>query len=241
MADPTAEDLDGLLALSDTDAEILRLNRRLDQLPEQQELDDARAERTRLEEELGEQRLVSDGAQGRADREDREVTQLRERLHAEQQRMYGGEISNAKQLQSMRAEIDSVQRRIDEHEEAELAAMEEAEQVEAAIADLERRVAAADERIARLAARRDEAAQALLAEIAELEVRAQKQRDPLPADLLARYDDARQRFGGRAVGRLDGEQCSACGIALSYADVNDLFEGPPLASCPSCQRLMVVG
>lgn len=241
MADPTAEELDGLLALSATDAEVVRLNRRLDQLPEQQDLDTAQAERTRLEEELGDRRLASDAAQSRADREDREVRQLRERLHAEQQRMYGGEINNAKQLQSMRAEIDSVQRRIDEHEETELEAMEEAEQVEAEIADLERRIAEADETIEQLAVRRDEAAQALLAQIAELEATADKQRAPLPADLLARYDDARTRFGGHAVGRLDGDQCSACGIGLSYADVNELFEGPPLTTCPSCQRLMVVG
>ena len=241
MADPTAEELDGLLSLSETDSQIVLCNRRLDQLPEQQDLDAAQAERTRLDDELGDRRLASETAQARADKEDREVAQLRERLHAEQQRMYGGEISNAKQLQSMRAEIDAVQRRIDEHEVAELEAMEEAEQIEAAITDLEGQIAEADRRIEQLAERRDEAARVLLAEIAELEAVADKQRAPLSAEVLARYDDARTRFGGHAVGRLDGDQCSACGIALSYADVNALFEGPPLTTCPSCQRLMVVG
>lgn len=240
MADPTSEELDGLLALSETDSQIVLCNRRLDNLPEQQDLDAAQAERVQLEEELGDRRLASETAQARADKEDRQVDQLRERLHAEQQRMYGGEISNAKQLQSMRAEIDAVQRRIDEHEVAELEAMEEAEQLEATISDLDRQIAEADQRIEQLAERRDEAAQALLAEIAELEALADKQRAPLSPEVLARYDDARTRFRGHAVGHLDGDQCSACGIALSYADVNALFEGPPLTTCPSCQRLMVV-
>lgn len=241
MADPTAEELDGLLALSDTDAEIRRLHKRLDELPEQQDLDAALEERARLEEAVGDRRLESDGAQARAAKEEREVAQLRERLEVEQQRMYGGEITNAKELQSMRAEIDAVQRRIDEHEETELEAMEEAEEIEATITDLERQLVELEERIQELTVRRDDAAQALMAEIAELEVRAEQQRTSVSVEVLARYDDARSRFGGRAVGRLVGEQCSACGIGLSYADVNELFEGPPLTTCPSCQRLMVVG
>lgn len=240
MADPTPEQLGGLLALSDTDAEIRRLQKRLDELPEQQQLDAAQDERTRLEEARADRTLDQDQAQAVADKEDREVSQLRERLAAEQQRMYGGEITNAKELSSMKAEIESVQRRIAEHEDAELEAMQRAEEIDAEIADLDRQVTAASERISELEVLRDEAARALMAEIAELEVRAERQREPLPVDLLARYDDARGRFGGGAVGQLDGDRCTACGISLSYADVNGLVEGPPLTTCPSCQRLMVV-
>ncbi len=240
MADPTPEDLRALLALSDIDSEIRRLQKRLDALPEQQQLDQALEERARLDEERGERSLERDEAQSRATKEDREVEQLRERLAAEQQRMYGGEISNARELQSMRAEIDSVTRRIEEHEDAELEAMEETEQLDAAIADLDGRLTAADSQIAELTTVRDEAAQTIMAEIAELEVASTKQREPLPEEMLARYDKAVARFGGGAVGRLDGDQCTVCGIQLSYADVNDLVEGPPLTECPSCQRLMVV-
>lgn len=240
MADPTPEQLGGLLALSDTDAEIRRLQKRLDELPEQQQLDAAQDERTRLEEARADRTLDQGQAQAVADKEDREVSQLRERLAAEQQRMYGGEITNAKELSSMKAEIESVQRRIAEHEDAELEAMQRAEEIDAEIADLDRQVTAASERISELEVLRDEAARALMAEIAELEVRAERQREPLPVDLLARYDDARGRFGGGAVGQLDGDRCTACGISLSYADVNGLVEGPPLTTCPSCQRLMVV-
>ncbi len=240
MADPTPEQLGGLLALSDTDAEIRRLQKRLDELPEQQQLDATIEERTQLEQARDDRTLDQDEAQAEAAREDREVDQLRARLEAEQQRMYGGEITNAKELGSMRAEIDSVQRRIAEHEDAELEAMQRAEEIDAGIADLDRQVAALSERIDELGVLRDEAARSLMAEIAELEVQAERQREPLPDDLLARYDDARDRFGGRAVGQLEDDRCSACGISLSYADVNALVEGPPLTACPSCQRLMVV-
>lgn len=240
MADPTPEQLDGLLALSDTDGEIRRLQKRLDALPEQQQLEAAEQEYTALEQARGDRSLDQDQAQAVASREDREVAQLRERLAAEQQRMYGGEITNAKELQSMRAEIDSVQRRIDEHEDAELAAMERAEEIDAEIADLDRQIAATSQRIEELVVERDEAARQIMAQIAELEVQAERQREPLPADLLETYDEARQRSGGSAVGRLDGDRCTVCGISLSYADLNALYEGPPLSACPSCQNLMVI-
>lgn len=238
MADP--EQLDALLALSDADSSLLRLRRRLDDLPEQQQLDEAVQRRAALEQALGDRRLDRDRAQAHLDKEDREVAQLKARLAAEQQRMYGGEISNARELASMRAEIEAVERRIGEHEDAELEAMEELEQIESDIADLDQQVQDAEANIHDRTAARDQAAQSLLAEIAELEVDIEGQREPLPADLLERYDAARDRFGGRAVGRLSGDQCTACGISLSYADVNELVEGPPLATCPNCGRMMVV-
>lgn len=240
MADPTPEQLEGLLALGDTDSEIRRLQKRLDALPEQQQLDATVQERVQLEQDRADRTLDQDQAQAVAAKEDREVDQLRERLAAEQQRMYGGGITNAKELGSLKAEIESVQRRIAEHEDAELEAMQQAEEIDAAIADLDARIATLSQRVDELTVLRDEAAQTLMAEIAELEVQAESQREPLPEDLLATYDEARDRFGGGAVGRLDGDRCTACGISLSYADVNALVEGPPLTSCPSCQRLMVV-
>lgn len=238
VADP--EQLDTLLELSDADSSLLRLRRRLDDLPEQQQLDQAVEHRTALDQALGDRRLDRDRVQARLDKEDREVAQLKERLAAEQQRMYGGEISTARELGSMRAEIEAVERRIGEHEDAELEAMEELEQIEGEIADLEQQIQDADVAIEQQTVARDQAAQALLAEIAELEVTIEAQRQPLSDDLLKRYDQARDRFGGRAVGQLDGDQCTACGISLSYADVNELVEGPPLATCPNCGRMMVV-
>ena len=126
VADPTTEQLDELLELATTDAELRRLHKRLDELPEQQQLDAAIQE---LEDRSGsDDRDAGPGRRagrglpgGQAGR-----SVAGQRLEAEQQRLYGGEISNAKELQSMRAEIESVQRRIDEHEDAELEAMERA-------------------------------------------------------------------------------------------------------------------
>lgn len=238
--DPSDEQLRQLLELGDVDSEIRRLRRRLDDLDEQKALDAALAEREEMERARADRRLDRDAVQARAAKEDQEVDQLRQRLAAEQQRMYGGQISNPRELQSLRAEIEAVEARIDEHETAELEAMEEVDRLESEIADLERRIEEHSKRIIELTGARDEAASTMLATIAELEVAREKHREPLSAELLATYDEYAEKFGGTAVGRLDGDRCTACGISLSYADVNELMEGPSLARCPQCRRLLVI-
>ncbi len=240
MADPTSEQLDQLLALADTDGQIRRKRKQLDGLPEQQQLDEAEAELRELVEEHGDRSLERDRIQALASKEDREVDILREHLSAEQQRLYGGDITNAKELDSMKAEIAAVEERIDQHETAELEALEQVEAIESEMAELTTRADEARVRIAELTEARDTSAKALLAEIAELEVSLAAQRDPLPDDLLARYDGSAATYGALAIGRLEGDGCTACGITLSYADLNELVEGPPLSTCPSCGRLIVV-
>lgn len=238
--EPSSEELGELIELAEVDTEIRRHRTQLDSLPEQRAVEAAEAEIAELERERADRTLDLDRAQAVAAKEDREVDQLRARLAAEQQRMYGGNITNPRELQSMRAEIEAVERRIDEHETAELEAMEEVEQFESQIASIDNRLEELRNRLGELAETRDDAAGAILAEIAELEVLRDRHRKPLSDELLARYDDALERFGGRALGRLEDDRCTACGISLSYADVNALMEGPPLTECPQCRRLMVV-
>ena len=240
MSDPSPEDLAGLLALADTDAAIRRNQLVLDDLPEQRRLTEVDEQISDLQRRRADIGLERDAVAAVARSHDRDVAHLNERLAAEQQRMYEGTITNAKQLNKLEAEIAAVQAKVDEHELAELEALEEIDEHDDA-------VAAIDDELASLATTRDEVEQArdraaadLLAEIAEHEVVRDAQRGDLPDALVARYDQSAARHRGNAVGHLDGDRCSACGIGLSYADVNDLLEGPPLTNCPSCQRLMVV-
>lgn len=240
MPDPSPEDLAGLLALADTDAAIRRNRVTLEDLPEQRrlaEVDEQIADLRRRRADIG---LERDAATAVARGHDRDVAQLSERLAAEQQRMYEGTITNAKQLHKLEAEIAAVQGKIDDHEFAELEAMEEIDEHDAAIAAIDGELGTLATTRDEVEAARDRAAADLLAEIAEHEVVRDAQRAALPDDLVTRYDQSAARHRGNAVGHLDDDRCSACGIGLSYADVNELIEGPPLTTCPSCGRLMVV-
>lgn len=240
MLDPAPEDLQALLDLAGTDAAIRRNRVALDDLPENRRL----AELARRADELGRQRadvgIECDRVEAVILGHERSVAQLRERLAVEQQRMYSGDITNAKEHQMLQVEIASVQGRIDEHEVDELEAMEELEGHEETIDGIDAGLQEIASQRDQLEATRDQSAAGLLAEIAELEVTRETQRAGLPEELVGRYDEVAQRSPGNAIGSLDGSRCTACGIGLSGAAVNALLEGPSLSTCPNCRRLIVV-
>lgn len=168
-----------------------------------------------------------------------ELDLLRQRKEAEQTKLYGGGISNPRELQSLRAEIESTTRRVDEHETAVLDAMERAETFENRIAELQGRRDELAQEIERLTAARDEAAAHILADKAELEVERDQSRGELPDDLLEKYDATAERFSMSPFGRLVDGMCTGCRIELPFVDVNELLEGPPLGTCPQCRRPLV--
>ena len=237
--DLPADQLDALLELQKTDSQIARLEHRLDALPEQQALDDAEQRHEELTQAADAKRVDIDRARSENTRLDGEIDLLRQRLEAEQARMYSGEISNPKELQSLRAEIDSTKRRIDEHEDRLLEVMEQREALEQAATSYQEEASELATRIEQLSDERDAAAKGLLAELGEAKAARDTHRETLPDDLLERYEQARGG-AGIAVGELADGMCTACRIELPIAEVNELLDGPPLARCPNCQRMLVV-
>ena len=239
MSDLDPEVRDHLRELADIDGARRRLKTELERLPEQQQLRDVAEERTRTTAARDELALAAEAARERARREDRETGVLKQRLAAEQQRMYEGNVTNAREQASMQAEIDATQARIDAHETAELEALEELEELESGMADHDATVAGLDERTAELEVALDESAQRIMAETAELEVARDEHRAALPDDLVERYDRIDERTRAGAVGELQGSRCTACGIELPYVEVDELLTGDPLPPCPNCGRMLL--
>ncbi|MBW3619214.1 MAG: hypothetical protein KY461_03140 [Actinobacteria bacterium] len=238
--DPTVDDLSGLLELQQTDVRIRRIRHQLDDLPEQRELDEAEARATELTRSADAIRVDLDRVNVEQRRLEGEIDVLRQRKDAEHTRMYSGDISSPKELQSLRAEIDATERRISQHEDELLEVMERLEALESGQTTITEEFDELAGRIEQLTTARDEAAQGLLAELAELQVVREKQRSGLSDDLLARYDERIDRYNGLAVAELDDGMCTGCRIELPVFEVNELLDGPPLGTCPQCGRLLVV-
>ncbi|MFP4636625.1 MAG: zinc ribbon domain-containing protein [Nitriliruptoraceae bacterium] len=240
MGEPTSEQLDLLLELQATDSRVRRLRHQLDDLPEQQQLEEAQAQVAELESELDEVRVELDRAGATQRKLEREIAVLTERRDAERSRLYDGTIANARQMKAIEAEVETTERRITEHEEQLLEAMEQVESLDARADELQQAAAYQRQRVEELANARDDAAKELLAELGELEARRIRQANGLPAELLERYEQVVARTGGAGVGKLVDNACTACRIQLSMADVGELLAGPPLTTCPQCHRLLVV-
>lgn len=240
MSEPTSEQLDLLLALQATDHRIRKLEHQLDDLPAQRAVEDSHQRVTELSASQDEARVELERSAAEQRRLEREVEVLSERRDAERARLYDGTVTNQREMQSLEAEIASVERRVAENEDELLEVLEAVETLEARLDELEASRTTEEQRSEELEVERDEAARELLAELGELKATRTRQADGLPTDLLERYEKLAARTGGTGVGKLEGNACTACRLDLSMADINDLLTGPPLASCPQCQRLLVV-
>lgn len=238
--EPAPEQLDHLLALQEADTAVRRLHHQLETLPEQQALDEAEQRLADLDRRHTEARLELEQAEAPVKKLEGEVSMLEQRRDDDQSRLYSGQISNPRELQSLRAEIDSTQRRISDHEDQLLEAMEHREEAQRRFDELTAQRDELAAEVERLRDERDAAAKGLLAERAEAETRRDAEREQLSADVLEQYERSARRFPGLAVATLDGYTCTGCRIDLPRVEVSKLRAGPALTSCPECGRLMVV-
>lgn len=238
MTDP----LEQLLAVQAQDTLATQLRTRRQSLPERAEAAEVAAARTDVGNRLG----ALDGERHRLDREqariEDEIASLRAKADHAEKAMYGGSVTNPRELQALQDEAASLARRIGELEDQELEVLVEREPIDAAAE------AAAAEREA-LEARATEVGMRLTAAEAEIDVELDSvaaARDAaaaaVPADLLAEYEELRRANGGIGVARLEhGTTCGGCRIQLSAVE-RDRIKGLPADArihCEECGRLLV--
>lgn len=237
---PGPEQLEALLRLQEGDTAIRRLEHQLDNLPEQQALDEVRRHAGEAKQARDELRVQLDMVSSRVRKLEGEIDLLTQRRDDDQSRMYSGQISNPRELQALRAEVDSTERRISDHEDELLEAMEEREELENRIGQLETRQLEFEEAVEERTSVRDRAASGIVTRLEEARADRERAREELSDELLADYEQLRDNTSGIAVGRLERGMCTACHMELPRIDISELKDGPPLARCPECRRLLVV-
>ena len=80
----------------------------------------------------------------------------------------------------------------------------------------------------------------LLSERERLEKRRADLAGALPADIVERYDRAREQFKGLAVEKLVGNHPTVCRIALQPSSMGDLKHAGTITECPYCHRMLVL-
>ncbi len=239
-ATPTPAQLEALLALQRTETDIRRLRRRLDDLPEQAKLEAATEAAAASKAEQDVRRVDLDLLESEVRRLEGELGLLQQRRDAERSRLYGGEISQPRELQSLRAEVDSVERRMSTLEDSLLEVMERREELAGEVESLGTRLEQLRQEQEGLTAARDESAKGILAELASAETERDVVRGQVPDHVLARYELSKRRHGGVGVGALEKGVCTACWLELTPLEISELRSSGPLGTCPQCQRLLVV-
>ncbi|WP_203454096.1 DUF7581 domain-containing protein [Jiangella aurantiaca] len=230
-----------LLDVQAVDQRLDQLAHRRKTLPEAAELETLAAEHSRLRDaEVVAGTTVAD-LEREQKRADAEVEQVRARKDRDQRRLDAGQVSSAKELESLQSEIASLNRRQGVLEDAEIEIMERLEVAQNEAAAL----AAERESVGKTAQEVQAARDAAWAQIDQDATAARAERQALvadiPADLLALYEKIRADRGGIGAAALRQRRCEGCMIQLDAAELSRIRGLAPdvVVRHEECRRILV--
>jgi uncharacterized protein len=229
-----------LLEIQEHDTAIDRLLARIEALESGGDVAAALAEANEAERVVGEIRLKLDELSRDQLRFEHEIDSMSQKAAAEERRMYDGSVANARELDSIRHEVDNLKKRRGDREDELLGLMEMREELEA-------QERGADERSTALRAKVEEVGGVAAVELDRLTTEVKERTEARAAlaaavdpEFLELYEDLRpQKKGVAAVELVDGV-CQGCHEQLSsvYRDKLKRIEGPK--RCEHCRRILVI-
>lgn len=153
--------------------------------------------------------------------------------------LYGGAISNPKELQDIQQKIDELGRRHGELETELLETMMTVDtfkaQVEAAAAHLAEVEAARASELGALLEER----QQIRTEIRQLKAQREKLVAETDAEALVLYDEMWRVKQGRPVAVMEGDRCKHCGVSQTEVAAQRVRRGQEIVFCTNCGRILI--
>ncbi len=168
-----------------------------------------------------------------------EADEVRAKVGTVETKLYGGEITDSRELSDFDADLQSLKNNLRTREDTLLASLEQSEdgeaamaQIKAALVDIEARWEAAQ---AHLKAERTE----LEPEIERLRAVRDEQSAATDRVWLSLYDILRERRDGSAVATIERGMCQGCRITLPRNIIQRARNPGELVQCVSCERILV--
>jgi predicted nucleic acid-binding Zn-ribbon protein len=229
------------LDVQELDSRQDQLRHRLATLPQLAELKDLTRQRAEVDDRARDVRIAVDDLTRAQKRADADVEQVKARRKRDQDRMEQGLITNPKDLERMQGELVSLERRINELEDAELEVMEQLEDAQRELDGLTAQISELDEKIATATGARDEAAAEIEEKLAESSGERKQKAEGMPEDLMTLYTRLREQKGGVGAAALRARSCGGCSLQLNSSELADIAKTPSdeVLRCEECNRILV--
>lgn len=169
-----------------------------------------------------------------------DLHRIMEKIAATEQRLYGGQVTNPKELRGLQQDHEHLKRSQQGLEDEVLLAMTRVDELEKQVSESEAQLKAVE---SRWQAEQERLAQ----QIAQLQTRVasvKKQRVTLASRLdaatLALYEELRRKKGGRAVALMVDQMCQGCRVTVPTSKAQLVRRGQELITCTNCGRILVV-
>jgi uncharacterized protein len=232
---------ENLLVLQALDLRIQQLRHKRSTLPEIAALRANAAEQAALATETAEVGARHHDLVREQKRLEDEIAQVTERAGKHEANLYGGSVTNPRELQALQDDIEALRRRQRALEDDDLEIMEALEPVTAELEVLAGRRASLESAAAGLDAALTAAAADIDAELATLAAERDAAVAGIAPGLLDEYEALRAQHGGIGVAKLEGSTCGGCRLSLSAVEVDRIRKLDPdeRVLCEECGRLLV--
>lgn len=167
-----------------------------------------------------------------------DLKKVNERLAVTRGRLYGGRITNPKELANLQQDFQHSEGSRETLEDDILGALVLLEDCEQAVSEAGRRLAEVDQAWKEQQASLAERIERLRAEIADLEEERTEIASLVESGDLALYEDLRCKKGGRAVALLAGAMCQGCRVTVPATKAQLVRKSTGLVTCSSCGRIL---
>lgn len=160
------------------------------------------------------------------------------KIAATERALYGGEVTNPKELAGMEQELDYLRRRRTAVEDDTLVLMGEVEAQEEKLQAAQELLSRTEQRWRMAQSELVKDAEELRSRLATLEAERKETARGVSEGNLAVYESLRRQKGGQAVALLEDGVCQGCRVALPTSLVQRVRRGSELVHCGSCQRVL---
>jgi predicted nucleic acid-binding Zn-ribbon protein len=167
-----------------------------------------------------------------------ELEGLNDKIAEGEERLYGGQVRNPKELENLQEELRSLRSRRDHLEDSILHGLDDSEESEKRLGGLRagwEKVQAAWQ--AQQGGLTGSVAE-LKAQLARLDERIAHLRAIIPAPLLDEYDDLCRKKGGRGIAAIRNGLCEGCRVAVPTGMVQQVRRGDTVIRCGNCGRIL---
>ena len=170
------------------------------------------------------------------------VEQLEARELVVQNRLYGGAVTNPRELEAFQEEQRMLSRQKSEAEDVLLEHMVATEELYDELVAARETASTLEERRRQRVPQLQQQERTLVAELDSLNRRRSELAPQFPPQALSTYETLLASRGGQAVSKVEQSRgrdiCGACRVALPRADTQRVRSGDALVQCNNCRRIL---
>ena len=231
--------INGLLQLQKVDIDLLRSQKKLEELPQREKILSLRKKKQEIvakQEQIKSMKINVERDKTRVDDEDNRLAERQ----TETQKKINDVQDDYRAIESLSKDLNGISKRRTSLEEDKKAFFEKLSQIEEVEMQIDDALATVEKQEQDVVDSFQKEGGSLTNTIAQLEVLHEATRGKLPIELINEYEKKKNKGGGVAVCVLQNGTCSVCRTQVDAGKLLQLKAEAPLSECPTCKRMMVV-